>query len=146
VLCFIELRSPWGTRVSQIRHEQDLNFPKFCSAQFPFCSTDPANCSILLVLFCLHINLKFWDAIFKLLCYISIHYSKNSICVERNPFDAVDSSNNLFQILVEWVTISAWPFSVSQHHLLYSSQRILTNSIHCSSISHLSDLLWQPFS
>ncbi len=30
-------------------------------------------------------------------------------------------SNALFRILVEWVTISTWPFSVSRHHLLYSS-------------------------
>ncbi len=29
--------------------------------------------------------------------------------------------NTLFQILVKWVTISVWSFSVSRHHLLYSS-------------------------
>ncbi len=39
--------------------------------------------------------------------------------MERNPFDAVDTSNAL---LVEWVTISVWPFSVSRHHLLYYSK------------------------
>ncbi len=26
-----------------------------------------------------------------------------------------------FRYLVEWVTISVWPFSISRHHLLYSS-------------------------
>ncbi len=41
--------------------------------------------------------------------------------VERNPFDTVDTSNALFQILVEWVTILVWLLSVSRHHLLYSS-------------------------
>ena len=40
---------------------------------------------------------------------------------ERNPLDAISTSNTLFQILVIWVTILVWPFSVSQHHLLYSS-------------------------
>jgi len=49
-------------------------------------------------------------------------YTKVSMAsVERKPFGTVDASNTSFQILVEWVTISVWPFSVSRHHLLYSS-------------------------
>jgi len=41
--------------------------------------------------------------------------------VVRDLFGAVDTSNALFRILIGWVTILVWPFSVSRHHLLYSS-------------------------
>ena len=43
--------------------------------------------------------------------------SPNTHDVGKNPFGVV---NTLFQILVCWVTISDWPFSVSRHNLLYS--------------------------
>jgi len=43
----------------------------------------------------------------------------NSHFVVKSPFDIVDS---LFQILVWWVTISDWPFSLSRYLLLYSQE------------------------
>jgi hypothetical protein len=42
-------------------------------------------------------------------------------CGKKWPWRSRFASDTLFQILVVWVTISVWPFSVSQHHLLYSS-------------------------
>jgi hypothetical protein len=49
-----------------------------------------------------------------------IHYFPEiKAAVIKSSFGTVDT---LFQILVWWVTISDWPFSVSRHHLLYSKK------------------------
>ncbi len=45
----------------------------------------------------------------------------SNICGKNWAWHSRFTSDTLFQILVLWVTISVWPFSASQHHLLYSS-------------------------
>jgi hypothetical protein len=73
-------------------------FPKFSPLTVSFCrqkkiiNLGPVTCTI-----------KFWW------------------CGKKWAWRSRFISDTVLQILVVWVTISVWPFSVSQHHLLYSS-------------------------